>query len=787
MGVTKLEISSDLSALIGKVDELNGSVKKLTGETDNYNQRSTAGFQNTAQSAKALNAEIKAQEKIIKDMEREAEKMSKATGRRAQENQQDYKRLQGDIKVAKQELQNLNKQQEQVQTTASKGMDIFKKFGAVMAATFTAGAIVKFSKEVIMSTDATSDAFKEFTEGARQGLAVLYRSIATLDFTDIIKSLKEAYSEGVRYAKILDIIQNRKRSVDIQKLEIEGQIIDLKTLARQRWGDIHDREMYVDQIIELEKKKLEISKTLTQEVLNNELANAAQISGLREDEVKDIISNFDLYRERIDEGTKLQNDLEALKTASANKTVTRTGFIITDTKKYDEAVANLTDTQKENLRIAEAMNKLTDDAGGKREAIAKAIQDDIKATNEEKQGLQSLGRMRNMIYNELEALAKKETKTVEDANKIKWNSWAAYVNDLQEWIHVLSKEVDGAEINFNEILDPTNPENDAWIDGLLKVQKKSKETFDAELKRLNEYHKMALIDEEEYAEAIEDLNKRIENARSFAEKNPFWSSLGIENEEQLSQIKDYVGQLTDFANQMIDQQVQATERIVEDQNQRIDEQQQLVEREYADKEAGLANSYELESENLKKMQKARDEAIKDRERMIKIQRIMSTTESGIALVSAAANIIKGFSSIPVVGVVLGLAAVAAMVAGFLLMSSKAKDATKMERGGLLEGRRHTQGGIPMEAEDGEFFINRNSTKKHLPLLEAINRDDREGMKLYFDRNFITKFPQSRQGKDYSKDIGNVVKELKKGKPETIYGPGYRIEKSGGYTKIIHLN
>jgi hypothetical protein len=125
------------------------------------------------------------------------------------------------------------------------------------------------------------------------------------------------------------------------------------------------------------------------------------------------------------------------------------------------------------------------------------------------------------------------------------------------------------------------------------------------------------------------------------------------------------------------------------------------------------------------------------------------------------------------------------------MSNKAKDATKMEHGGrakygLLDGKRHTQGGIDINAEEGEFFVNRNSTAKHLPLLEAINRDDRESMKLYFDRNFMAKYPERQNEKDYTRHLQEIARNTR-GKKETIYGPGFIREQIGGYTKIIHLN
>ena len=40
--------------------------------------------------------------------------------------------------------------------------------------------------------------------------------------------------------------------------------------------------------------------------------------------------------------------------------------------------------------------------------------------------------------------------------------------------------------------------------------------------------------------------------------------------------------------------------------------------------------------------------------------------------------------------------------------------------GLLSGKPHSAGGVLLEAEGGEYIINKKATKNHLPLLEAIN-------------------------------------------------------------------
>ena len=56
-----------------------------------------------------------------------------------------------------------------------------------------------------------------------------------------------------------------------------------------------------------------------------------------------------------------------------------------------------------------------------------------------------------------------------------------------------------------------------------------------------------------------------------------------------------------------------------------------------------------------------------------------------------------------------------------------KQINKLADGGLLQGRSHAQGGIPVgntgiEVEGGEYVVNKRSTAKYLPLLQAINEE-----------------------------------------------------------------
>ena len=149
MGETTLTINANFQQVFQRLDQLENSMKGLTNSTQEYTQKSTAGFQKSAQSADQLTKEIKEQEKIIKEMTRESEKMAKSASKHTDAQAKTYKRLQGDLKVANQELKQMQSQQEQLHTQTSKGNELFKKLGTAIVGAFTVGAIISFSKESV--------------------------------------------------------------------------------------------------------------------------------------------------------------------------------------------------------------------------------------------------------------------------------------------------------------------------------------------------------------------------------------------------------------------------------------------------------------------------------------------------------------------------------------------------------------------------------------------------------------------------------------------------------------
>jgi hypothetical protein len=68
---------------------------------------------------------------------------------------------------------------------------------------------------------------------------------------------------------------------------------------------------------------------------------------------------------------------------------------------------------------------------------------------------------------------------------------------------------------------------------------------------------------------------------------------------------------------------------------------------------------------------------------------------------------------------------------------------KFEKGGWIDGRRHSQGGTIIEAEKDEFVINRNDAIRNSSLLEAINSGNADE---FINKHYIAPILKEQQRK-----------------------------------------
>lgn len=180
----------------------------------------------------------------------------------------------------------------------------------------------------------------------------------------------------------------------------------------------------------------------------------------------------------------------------------------------------------------------------------------------------------------------------------------------------------------------------------------------------------------------------------------------------------------------------AVERIEESQNKISELKSEMKDANSAELEAfkeqmadEMAMLVQREAEE-KRLQKEKEKREKELEKKKKQQRKAELAAQMVeAIASTALSVAKTFSQW---GWPLGAVFGAIMSAlGTVQVAIIAKQMSKLADGGLLQGKSHAQGGIPVgntgiEVEGGEFVVSKRATAKYLPLLDAINAEGNGG-------------------------------------------------------------
>ena len=178
------------------------------------------------------------------------------------------------------------------------------------------------------------------------------------------------------------------------------------------------------------------------------------------------------------------------------------------------------------------------------------------------------------------------------------------------------------------------------------------------------------------------------------------------------------------------------ERSLDDVKTKGDEEVALLDAQLANKEI----SQEIYNERKIQIEKK----VKEEENKIKLQQFKLDKQQAIIniAISTAESISKTIAN---VGLPIGLPLVAIAAAFGLAQIAlvESQPTPKFEKGGEVGGKLHRQGGTLIEAERGEYIINRKHSKENKSLLEAINTGN--GSK-YIEDKFIAPMLKEQQKK-----------------------------------------
>lgn len=257
---------------------------------------------------------------------------------------------------------------------------------------------------------------------------------------------------------------------------------------------------------------------------------------------------------------------------------------------------------------------------------------------------------------------------------------------------------------------------------------------------------------------LSELDDFIKNIDKKGLGGTLLEKLGFDD-DQIDALKDAVNIVIEQLQSIMDAEVELAEQAVEAAEARVEAAQKAYDAEVEARNNGYANNVATAKKELEQEKKNQQEKQKMLQAAQKRQEAMNTVTQASSLVTASANLWSSFSSIPIVGPALALAAIATMWTSFAVAKIKAKQVTASQsdeygEGGLefLEGGSHASGddidlGVKnkkkrrMRAEGGEALaiISKKRTRKYKKILPDVINSLNKGT---FEDKYLNAFASS---------------------------------------------
>jgi DNA repair exonuclease SbcCD ATPase subunit len=257
---------------------------------------------------------------------------------------------------------------------------------------------------------------------------------------------------------------------------------------------------------------------------------------------------------------------------------------------------------------------------------------------------------------------------------------------------------------------------------------------------------------------LSELNDFIKNIGKKGLGGTLLEKLGFDD-DQVDALKDAVNIVIEQLQSIVDAEVEMSKQIVEAAEARVEAAQKAYDAEIEARNNGYANNVATARKELEQEKKNQQEKQKMLEAAQRRQESLNSITQASSLITASANLWSSFSSIPIVGPALALAAIATMWTSFAVAKIKAKQVTASQsdeygEGGLefLEGGSHASGddidlGVRnkkkhrMRAEGGEALaiISKKRTRKYKKILPDVIDSLNKGT---FEDKYLNAFASS---------------------------------------------
>lgn len=574
----------------------------------------------------------------------------------------------------------------------------------------------------------------------------------------------------------------------------------LKPLSAEQKAQIEQQQKEIYAIIENTRRKLEIDLTNLQyeyEIDRNK--KLRQVMDWRLDDIaKDIEKEKKLRLEQLEEQESLYT----------TKGVTEEGgeTVVTGSMSPEE----IAKFQRERERIIAEYDSIIYNMK------AKSIEAQVELVKKGSEEELALLIHQNEIARQL-ALAQNKLKPAEERQSeseinAQFNKRGAQIKGQTQMTNFDEAQA-AAEAEFNIVKHNENQitifklkaEQDRWKQMVKLAKEGAIDWSDAQLKE---------------AEAtIKKLQRQIDEAGNFMNLikdkgfgGALLTKLGFDD-DQIAALSEATNIVLENIKAIADAEVEAAEQAVAAAEKRVEAAQSAYDAEVEGRNNGYANNVATAKKELQQEKKNQAQKEKLLEEAKRRQEAINTVIQASSLITASANLWSSFSSIPIVGPALAIAAIAAMWTSFAVAKVKAAQVTKAAsqeygEGGfeVLEGGSHASGndidlqtknsrGKNMRAEGGEAMaiINKRSTRRYRRMLPALVDSINKGT---FEEKFSRAFEtgeQLSQNVTYQQQIVDLsqleedVKALKRNSEHQYYAmpDGSYIEKKRNVLRRMH--
>ena len=573
-----------------------------------------------------------------------------------------------------------------------------------------------------------------------------------------------------------------------------------KPLSAEQKAQIEQQQKEIYAIIENTRRKLEIDLTNLQyeyEIDRNK--KLRQVMDWRLDDIaKDIEKEKKLRLEQLEE----QESLYTTKGATEEG-----GEVVVTGSMSPEEIAKF---QRERERIIAEYDSIIYNMK------AKSIEAQVELVKKGSEEELALLIHQNEVARQL-ALAQNKLKPAEERQSeseinAQFNKRGAQIKGQTQMTNFDEAQA-AAEAEFNIIKHNENQitifklkaEQDRWKQMVKLAKEGAIDWSDAQLKE---------------AEAtIKKLQRQIDEAGNFMNLikdkgfgGALLTKLGFDD-DQIAALSEATNIVLENIKAIADAEVEAAEQAVAAAEKRVEAAQSAYDAEVEGRNNGYANNVATAKKELQQEKKNQAQKEKLLEEAKRRQEAINTVIQASSLITASANLWSSFSSIPIVGPALAIAAIAAMWTSFAVAKVKAAQVTKAAsqeygEGGfeVLEGGSHASGndidlqtknsrGKNMRAEGGEAMaiINRRSTRRYRRMLPTLVDSINKGT---FEEKFSKAFEtgeQLSQNIVYQQQpidltqLENDVKALKRNSEHQYYAmpDGSYIEKKRNVLRRMH--